>query len=671
MQQVVGERIFAGVVERGGVVAHDQAFAQQQRQGVDRARVDGPERPIPEHVPHHRRLLQRTALARCERVQPGLQHAGQRRRHASTEQLVGQHAPAVGLGHDDAVVDQHLHQFFHVERVAFGTTGEQRPQRHGHRGQPIEQPACQLVAGRLVERPEFELGRAVDVVGPVGPVRFALEQRRARQQQQQQRRAVILGQQVAHEVQCAAIRPMQVVQHHDDRSACGEAAQAQRGGFECAVPEFTLVAQHLLDERAGREVESYELADEVDRRFALVGEQRYQPVDQFAARHFGGFSLADLELAHQHVAQQSVGMLAAARMGTPEQQPARLPAQALLELGEQPALAQARFGNDHDAACAPLGHGGVECRVQCAEFGFAPDHRGVHTLDAARRHAKRLRLRTFDEVAAQRSLDALDADRRLLGDVELPAHVAVGVVTDTQPARRRALFHAGGDVDGGAADAALGVDPAAEQHRAGVHTSAHVEVGHAVARAHCRGLVPRFLDDSQARADSALDVVFTRLLGAERGEHAVAGVLKHAPVMQFHDRGEAFERAVHHGMDVLRTQLLTDRCGADDVDEQHRHLLELLLWRLSLPRLQRREFAPQWGERRIDDRVAENPTLRFERGDGGGDLFGRVLHAVSLLHWRRGECETGPRAASSAPRRQPPGTVPRLFGARRKSKSTP
>ena len=41
-------------------------------------------------------------------------------RHARREQLVGQHAPALGVDLDHAVVDQHLDQLFHVERIALG-----------------------------------------------------------------------------------------------------------------------------------------------------------------------------------------------------------------------------------------------------------------------------------------------------------------------------------------------------------------------------------------------------------------------------------------------------------------------------------------------------------------------------------------------------------------------
>ena len=119
-----------------------------------------------------------------------------------------------------------------------------------------------------------------------------------------------------------------------------------------------------------------------------------------------------------------------------------------------------------------------------------------------------------------------------------------------------------------------------------------------------------------------------RFLGAERREHAVAGVLQDPPVVRSHGRGEALERAVHHGVDVLGLEPLADRRRADDVDEEHRHLLQLLVRRRVVVRLQRRQLAPQRLERKLDDGVPEHRPLRLERGDGGGELAVRSSFIV-------------------------------------------
>ena len=202
--------------------------------------------------------------------------------------------------------------------------------------------------------------------------------------------------------------------------------------------------------------------------------------------------------------------------------------------------------------------------------------------------------------------------------------MAPAVVADAQPSRRRALLHARGDVDRGAANAALGIDAATEQHAAGVHADAHVEVGHAMPLAHPRRLLVRRFDDAQAGADRALHIVLAGHLGAEGRQHAVAGVLQHAAAFGLHHRGEALERAVHHGVDRLRIELLADGGGTDDVDEQHRHLLQLLRWRRF--RSRRAALGQRLAQRRqrgIDHGVAEQRTLRLQRGDRGAQLLGR------------------------------------------------
>ncbi len=90
-------------------------------------------------MPDHGRHLQRAAFALRQRIQPCLQHAGQRGRHLQGAELVAEHAPALAVGQDYAVVDEHLHQFFHVERVALGAGGEHRAQAFGHIGEALQQ----------------------------------------------------------------------------------------------------------------------------------------------------------------------------------------------------------------------------------------------------------------------------------------------------------------------------------------------------------------------------------------------------------------------------------------------------------------------------------------------------------------------------------------------------
>ena len=322
-------------------------------------------------------------------------------------------------------------------------------------------------------------------------------------------------------------------------------------------------------------------------------------------------------------------------MGTAEQHPAAVQVQRLRKLGQQSALAHAGLGHHgHRTRPAITGHA-VQRRLQLGQLCSAPHHRRLHAVNAACGDAKGAWLGSLHQVAALRFGHTLDADQGLLNHLEQAAHMAVAVVADAQAAGRRALLHARGKVDGGAADAAFGVDPAAEQHGAGVHAGAHIEIGHAVQLAHQRRQLQRGFDDAQAGAHGAFDIVLMRLVGTKGGQHAVAGVLQHAAMVALHDGGEALQRAVHHGVDVFRAQLLADGRGADHIDEQYRDLLELLHGH-RLARAQRRQLALQRGQGRIDQRVAEQRALRLQAGDGGFKLLWGVVHAApSCMRWSR------------------------------------
>jgi len=151
LEQVVLKRVLAGPVGGRCIAPHDQLLAQQHGQCVRRGRVDGSQDLVREHVADHSGLLKRGLFVRAQRVQTNLQHPGQRGRDADLEQPVRQHVPALRVGGDHAVVDQHFHQFFHVERVALCATGDQRLQRRRHLRDALQQHIGQLVAVGLVQ----------------------------------------------------------------------------------------------------------------------------------------------------------------------------------------------------------------------------------------------------------------------------------------------------------------------------------------------------------------------------------------------------------------------------------------------------------------------------------------------------------------------------------------
>ena len=154
-----------------------------------------------------------------------------------SEQAFGvddQALPAVRPSLDGALVDQHLHQLFHVEGVAFGAAGDELAQGGGHLGQLLEQLVGQQPAAGLVQRLQVD---ALVQAGRAAPVRAALEQRGPREGQHQQRHvAVDLGQ-VVQEVQALVVGPVQVFELQHDRASrrSHDAAEQLRRRVEGAV----------------------------------------------------------------------------------------------------------------------------------------------------------------------------------------------------------------------------------------------------------------------------------------------------------------------------------------------------------------------------------------------------------------------------------------------------
>ena len=99
--------------------------------------VDGRQRLVPEHVADDRGVLQRGALG-SRRVRPDGPAARRSAWSARGHRAACRAARASArLDLDHAVVDQHLHQLFHVERVAFRSAGD-----HGAQALPGCRPGA-------------------------------------------------------------------------------------------------------------------------------------------------------------------------------------------------------------------------------------------------------------------------------------------------------------------------------------------------------------------------------------------------------------------------------------------------------------------------------------------------------------------------------------------------
>ena len=90
---------------------------------------------------------------------------------------------------------------------------------------------------------------------------------------------------------------------------------------------------------------------------------------------------------------------------------------------------------------------------------------------------------------------------------------------------------------------------------------------------HLRAVPSSRIEQRQAGAHGAFGVVLAGFVGAEHREHAVAGVLQHLAPCALNDSGELRKGAVHDGVDLLRIEVLAQRGGADDVEEQDSDLL--------------------------------------------------------------------------------------------------
>ena len=596
----------------------------------------------------HARLLQRRLLGRRQAIDARLQDAGERRRHADVEKLVGGNAPRLAVGDDDAVVDEHADQLLDEVRVAFGAAREQVAQRHRHRLEAAQQRLDQLARAALGERREIDAQVLAAAAAPEGA---ALVERRARHAEQEQRQVAAVQDQMVDEIERAFVGPVQVVEQEDDRRArvAMQCAEIRRERVEGPIADLLRFAGDGDDVRVAAVLEADQLADQRGVLGGALAEHGAEPGGELVLGDRLGVALEDLEARGEHVAQQAVGNVVAVRMRPALEEAHRLALQLepVRELEAEAALADAGLADDRHLLQALVLARTLERLADPRQLRVAADHLRLDPLQAAVGHAEGTRLGTRHEVAAHRAGDALDLDRRLRFDVEDAAHVSVRLVADPQGAGGSGLLHARGDVDADAANASFGVDAAAEEHRAGVDADAQVEAVEPVARATAGRERRRLGDDREAGADRALGVVLEGLVGAEHRQQAVAGVLEDAPLVGANDRRQALEGAVHHRVDVFRVEALGELGRADDVHEEHGGGLQLLRRPFALA--PRGELFLQRRDRHGDDGVAEERALGLQRGDGRFDLLRGVFHASC-----RCACDAPASRNSDGRRRLPP-----------------
>jgi hypothetical protein len=373
----------------------------------------------------------------------------------------------------------------------------------------------------------------------LGPRRPAFQQSRPRQPEHQhgQRRAHPLQQCV----QRGFIGPVQVVGHQQHRLAPLGRQRLQQlvEGGQGAITQLPGIDRHQV--RAPREVQADELAQQMNRGFALACEVGFQTRTEAQAGAVGGFAVGDLQPVRQQLTQHEVGL--PLRSGMCARHHARWALQRggphvhkLQQLIEQAAFAQPCFGQNGATAGTPFAPHGLHGRQKPRQFRFAAEQRGGQTFNTSCGPRLAGWQRALHQVSRDGCIAPLHHQRRLRLHLEQALHMAPGVVADAQRAGRRGLLHARGQIDRHAADAAVFVHATTEQHHAGVHAHAHIKTGMPKTRLYAAAFVAARFQQCQARAHGAFGIVFTRAVAAKGGQQAVASELQHAPAMFFHQR---------------------------------------------------------------------------------------------------------------------------------------
>ena len=222
--------------------------------------AQGPHRLVPEDAPHHRRPLQGRPVGLWQTVQPRLQHPGQRRRHANRHQARRVHLPRFRARDDAPLVNQHLDQFFGVERVAFRAAHHQVAQGGRHLGHPLQDLGHELPAGAPGERQQVEPRMGLV---PLAPLRAALVEWGAGEGKDQQRQVVAPLHQVGDGVERVVVGPVQVFEQEHRRVGGADGGEELHQIVQRPVVDLLGVVENAAQVRAGGEIQPDEMPDEM------------------------------------------------------------------------------------------------------------------------------------------------------------------------------------------------------------------------------------------------------------------------------------------------------------------------------------------------------------------------------------------------------------------------
>ena len=216
---------------RRRAIEHELAAAERPQHRVEVVRTREPRhRAVPEDAADDSRALRDPLLLWRQQVEPGEDH----RLHVVRDLDVldrRDRTPTAVLVHEQPLVDQVTDDLLEEERVPLGPLED--PLAHGRR-QPVDvqqgrDETCALLARQRVERQRAE---AATTTAPVRPRAQEVGTRRA---QEQDRPLDALGE-LVEEVEHRRVRPVDVLDDHDDRRSAGDRRQQlEPGGDELSI----------------------------------------------------------------------------------------------------------------------------------------------------------------------------------------------------------------------------------------------------------------------------------------------------------------------------------------------------------------------------------------------------------------------------------------------------
>ncbi len=523
--------------------------------------ANGNERSDPADPTEHGRVVQHRLLSGVKGVKPGgddrVDGLGQRQPtvralpSAGGVQLTRARIEVLGA---QAAVPQHAHVFLGEQRVAVHGRGQVRLDRPG---EPVVGEERAEQPGGVVRRQRVERhrGRGRSAGDPSRP---ALQQLRPGGRDHEQRdRAGRPGgsvEQALQEVEQCVVRPMEVLDHQDQRPASGQRVQeAPPGG------ERLLLAAGLDGPLLTRAEEQAQMGAHPGGRTRVAPERVLGGLGDLAVDPVGGVGLEDAGLGLDDLAKRTEGdgLAVGGRTALAPGDQVAVRFHGMPQLGHQPALADARLA-DQGHELRVLGDAraleGVEQRAELA-------------VSAHQRH----RARGGEPSAVARLQRAPHGhrlgppgERQQAGRpvADYPGGGALGRLRHQHGAGRRGLLEAQAGGHQVAGDP-RGPDARGDQRLAGGDRDAQL-----------RPAAER-VADAQRRADRALGVVLAGLGHAEHGHGGAAEGVLHAAAEAGDLGARPLQVPLQHAGDVLGVALARLARGLVDLREQHRDELAL------------------------------------------------------------------------------------------------